>query len=357
MSDKRVYIDFHVIQTAPPSCINRDDTGSPKTAVYGGVQRARVSSQAWKHAIRSEFAERFDEANLGVRTKRIVEMVKDKILEKSPESSEKDALALAEKIIKVTDIKTQDGEAKALFFMSNKQAENLADLAIAGRFEKKEAQKALNANTGVDIALFGRMVADDPTLNTDASSQVAHAISTHRVDNEFDYYTAVDDLSPKDNAGAGMIGTIEYNSSTLYRYATIAVHELFMQLANDANATAKTVKEFARAFIVSMPTGKQNTFANRTLPDGIVVTLQTNQPINLVGAFESPATGEEGGYVRESKKKLVSHAKRIYKEYFGDPEKVWVVGEELSELGEATSVPALLDALESELVDILNEEK
>jgi CRISPR system Cascade subunit CasC len=357
MSNERVYVDFHVIQTVPPSCINRDDTGSPKSAVYGGVRRARVSSQSWKRAVRLAFGERFDEADLGVRTKRIVDMVKEKISEKAPDTGEADAQSLSEKIIGASSIKLQDGEAKALFFMSKKQAENLADLAIAGRFDKKEAQKTLNANTGVDVALFGRMVADDPSLNTDASAQVAHAISTHRVDNEFDYFTAKDDLSPEDNAGAGMIGTVEYNSSTMYRYATVAAHELFTQLADDASATAKAISEFTRAFITSMPTGKQNTFANRTLPDGVIVALRTDQPINLVGAFEEPASGKDGGYVSESKCKLAKYANATYENYFGAPEKTWVVGDGFAEFGEAVALPALLDALENELSHRLNEDQ
>jgi CRISPR-associated protein Cas7/Cse4/CasC subtype I-E len=156
--------------------------------------------------------------------------------------------------------------------MSTAQARELAKLVVENpKPGVKESQLALRLNPGIDIALFGRMVADDPTLNTDACAQVAHSISTHKVSNEYDYFTAVDDFSSEDSAGAGHIGTVEFNSSTLYRYATVAVHELYKQLAGD---TADAVCEFVRAFICSMPTGKQNTFANRTLPDAVLVALR-----------------------------------------------------------------------------------
>ena len=350
MNSNRVYIDFHVIQTVPPSCVNRDDTGSPKTAVYGGVRRARVSSQSWKRAIRKMFMDNFNESELGVRTKKILSLIQGRILEMDTSKTESEAIALAEDVIKAAGVTTKDLEARALFFMSSKQAENLARLAIEGQFEKKVVQNALKEGNGVDVALFGRMVADDPSLNTDASAQVAHAISTHRVDNEYDYFTAVDDLAPEDNAGAGMIGTVEYNSSTLYRYATVAGHILFEQLAESPDVTAKAIKEFARGFITSMPTGKQNTFANRTLPDGVVVSIRTDQPINLAGAFEAPVVAKDTGYSAQSLVRLIDYAEKNYSDYFGLPQKAWVISESLSKLGEVVSLPKLLDDLESELL-------
>jgi CRISPR system Cascade subunit CasC len=234
----RFFVDIHVIQSLPPSCVNRDDTGSPKTAIYGGVRRARVSSQAWKHAMREMFKDYFSESELSERTKKIVEKVAEKIL-LLRDISEEEAMVLAEKVIKQAGISTKDSEAKALFFMSSKQADNLARMALMEPLPgKKDVQAALNAGNGVDIALFGRMVADEPALNADAAAQVAHAISTHKVENEYDYYTAMDDRAPEDQAGAGMIGTIEFNSATLYRYATVAAHDLKKNLG-DPKAAAK----------------------------------------------------------------------------------------------------------------------
>ena len=360
MIGKKAFVDFHVIQTIPPNCVNRDDTGSPKTAIYGGVRRARVSSQSWKHAMRLMFRECFSEAELGVRTKKIVDLVAEQITLQDLSISREDALSMAEKTINAAAIKTTNAEAKALFFMSVKQSENLAKLALKSHGEpsKKEAQAALMAGHGVDIALFGRMVADDPSLNVDASAQIAHSISTHRIENEYDYFTAVDDRSPKDNAGAGMIGTVEYNSATLYRYATVAVHELRSQLAKDSEATAKAVKEFAHAFITSMPTGKQNTFANRTLPDAVVVALRGDQPVNMAGAFEKPvmpSSEDGGGFVKESVNRLMKYAQSIHDIFANAPEKTWLIGETLSPFGETTEMKAFLDGLERHIIACLVE--
>jgi CRISPR system Cascade subunit CasC len=362
---EKTFVDFHIIQTVPPSCVNRDDTGSPKSAIYGGVRRARVSSQSWKRVMRKMFREHFEGVELGQRTKKIVDFVAGKIRAFDSAKNEDESKELAEKIINLAgvstkvDDKTKEKEAKALFFITDKQAENLAKLILDGNFiakkdteKKKEAQKALNKDQGVDIALFGRMVADASSLNVDASAQVAHSISTHRVDNEYDYFTALDDRALEENPGAGMIGTVEFNSSTLYRYATVAAHELFAQLAQEPAALAKTVKEFARAFIASMPEGRQNTFANRTLPDAVFVAVRKDQPINLVGAFEDAAKAKgDGGFVKESIAKLKSYAAGVYEKFNCKAEKGYVIGENLSELGEEVNFTELLDKLAKDIED------
>ena len=136
----------------------------------------------------------------------------------------------------------------------------------------KEVQEILRKDPAIDIALFGRMVADDPSLNEDASSQVAHAISTHGVQTEFDFYTAVDDLARRITP-CRYAGTIEFNTSTLYRYANVAVHELTRQLGNE-QTVINTLKLFVEAFSNSLPTGKVNTFANQTLPQTVLVALR-----------------------------------------------------------------------------------
>jgi CRISPR system Cascade subunit CasC len=347
-----VFVDFHVIQTVPPSCVNRDDTGSPKSAVYGGTRRARVSSQSWKRAMRLMFRERFAEADLGIRTKQIVSLVAARICALAPAQSETDAIALAEKVINAAGVTTKNSAAKALFFMSAKQAENLAVLALRPELPiKKEIQAALNKDHGVDVALFGRMVADDPSLNTDASAQVAHSISTHQVENEYDYFTAVDDQAPEDNAGAGMLGTVEYNSSTLYRYGTVAAHDLFRQLAENPSALAKAVQEFARAFITSMPTGRQNTFANRTIPDAVLVTIRTDQPLNLAGAFEEAVKGKNG-YAAASVKRLAAHAVQVYADYSCPPDRAFVIGgRELFAAAKSVTLAELLTELGQEMAE------
>jgi CRISPR system Cascade subunit CasC len=357
MKNDRLYVDIHILQTVPPSCVNRDDTGSPKTAIYGGATRARISSQSWKHAIRVMFKELFPDNKLGMRTKKIVEMVAKEISNLNMGANSEE---LAQRILKAAGLKIKDdNRVDALFFMSTAQAKALAELAVGDSDTVKEKPtkesklKVLNALKqfpGIDIALFGRMVADEPTLNTDACAQVAHSISTHSITNEYDYFTALDDFPDEDSAGASHIGTVEFNSSTLYRYATVAVHKLHKQLDND---TVDAVKQFVYAFVHSMPTGKQNTFANRTLPDAVLVTVRENQPINLVGAFEKPIPATDEGYVVASAKRLVDHAKNTYVNYAQNPTLSLVIGETLAELGKTQPLNELLEVLAAKLLEIL----
>lgn len=353
-NSNRLFIDVHVLQTLPPSCVNRDDTGSPKTAVYGGVTRSRVSSQSWKRAIRTMFKDVFPRDQLGVRTKKIVGMVADEIqrLDSSANAEE-----MAEMILKTAGLKVKSVEkgTDALFFLGIAQAKALAELAVRNpetitqnpsATTKKTVEEALKLMPGIDIALFGRMVADNASLNTDACAQVAHSISTHKVNNEYDYFTAVDDYSSEGNAGAGHIGTIEYNSSTLYRYGTVAVHELFDKVGE---STTDAVREFIRVFVSSMPTGKLNSFANHTLPEALLVTLRSDQPVNLVGAFERPIPAGEEGYMSASAARLVSHTKRLYQDFAEEPELSLVTGQYLSELGEIHPLNELLLVVEERI--------
>lgn len=318
--NQRLFLDIHAIQTVPPSNINRDDTGSPKTAQYGGVTRARVSSQSWKRAIRKYFYDKGDTQNIGIRSCDIVKYIDKKIVDKDNSISVEDAITLVEKTLNAAKLSTKDQKLKALFFISNNQADKFAQACLDKKTDKTELQEILKTDTSIDIALFGRMLADDPSLNEDASSQVAHAISTHAIESEFDFYTAVDDLAPEDNAGAGMLGTLEYDSSTLYRYANIALHDFYKQLG-DKEEVIDAVKLFVEAFVKSMPTGKINSFANQTLPQAVVVSLRSDRPINLVSAFEEPIKSENG-YVDKSIQKLfaeyVKYEKILNKPIFTD---------------------------------------
>lgn len=318
--NQRLFLDIHAIQTVPPSNINRDDTGSPKTAQYGGVTRARVSSQSWKRAIRKYFYDKGHIQNSGIRSCDIVNYIAKIIVEKDKSISNEDAIKLVEKTLNAAKLSTKDQKLKALFFISNNQADKFAQACLDKKTDKTELQEILKTDTSIDIDLFGRMLADDPSLNEDASSQVAHAISTHAIESEFDFYTAVDDLAPEDNAGAGMLGTLEYDSSTLYRYANIALHDFYKQLG-DKEEVIDAVKLFVEAFVKSMPTGKINSFANQTLPQAVVVSLRSDRPINLVSAFEEPIKSENG-YVDKSIQKLfaeyVKYEKILNKPIFTD---------------------------------------
>ena len=340
------YIDVHIIQNIPPSCVNRDDTGSPKSAMYGGVKRLRVSSQAWKHVTRSFFDAHLDREDLGTRTKRVVGILAKEI-GRQAEDLENDAQKLAEEVFKAAKInlseprakKSEEASKKAkesgyLLFLSNRQIAQLAELAVESvrsgeELDKKEVKKIFKSENSIDVALFGRMVADDADLNVDAACQVAHAISTHAAENEFDFFTAVDDdksrAEEREDAGAGMMGTIEFSSATMYRYATVNL-DLLHENLGDGDATLRALTSFIEAFVKTMPTGKQNTFANRTLPSMVAVQVRDDQPVSLVGAFERPVLkSDTEGFVAKSVRKLVEHEKQLEEAFGVKPRHAFVV--------------------------------
>jgi CRISPR system Cascade subunit CasC len=365
----RTIIDIHILHTVPPSNLNRDDTGSPKTAVYGGVRRARVSSQAWKRATRTAFAAVLDAGELGVRTKRVVELLGEAVGKADPGLADQ-AQSLALETLKAVGIKTSapskdaTEESSYLLFLSARQVHNLAAAAVSAAHAggkltdalKERNVKALaDRDHSIDIALFGRMVADVSDINVDASAQVAHAISVHPVETEYDYFTAVDDRkNDNDETGAAMIGTVEFNSATLYRYATVDADRLTDNLG-DPTATRRAVEAFVRAFVTSMPTGKQNTFANRTLPDLVVVKVRDTQPISFVGAFEEPVvTGTAAGRIQQATQRLVDYARDVETAYGQTAAHAWVVrvGERTraaDALGEPTTLDGLITAVGDEV--------
>jgi CRISPR system Cascade subunit CasC len=308
----RMYVDIHILQTVPPSNLNRDDAGSPKQAVYGGVRRARVSSQAWKRATRTAFEEnlRLPAALLGTRTKRISGLLADRFVDRG--LSREDAARLSTHLL--TDLKVSPGKKEAetayLLFFGHAQLDAVADLvkdaagdlaalddaALKAAAAELPVREQLQNRHPIDVALFGRMVADLTALNVDAATQVAHALSTHAAEVEFDYFTAVDDEKDTrtEDAGAAMIGTVEFTSATLYRYATVGVHQLVENLDGDTEAAVAALSAFLRAFVVSMPTGHRNTFAHQTMPSLVSVMLRDDQPVNLVSAFETPVRSTTG---------------------------------------------------------------
>lgn len=307
-----LFVDVHILQDLPPSNINRDQSGSPKTATYGGVQRLRVSSQAWKRATRLAFGTDLPEQDRGIRTRRLEQLLRAELDARGIEAESRDEI-LAE-TLKTLGIKAgKKAELLSyLLFCSRGQLNQIAD-RMAGlapdwsglSAKEKEAaavsvgvREVLSDGHSLDVALFGRMVADLAQLNVDAATQVAHALSTHAAPSQFDYFTAVDDLPGVDkdgdeDMGAGMIGTVEFNSGTMYRFATVAFDQLVENLA-DPEAAVSGVGRFLDAFTLSMPTGHQNSFAARTRPALIAVIVRDDQPVNLVGAFERPIASREG---------------------------------------------------------------
>ena len=370
-------IDIHALQTLPPSLINRDDTGAPKSAVYGGVPR----QQAWKRAIRKYFESEIDAESVGDRSKRLPEKIARKVQEHEGWDAERAQKEVAE-LFKAAGIKTEvdakrikalkDSEetteeelvaaqypqTKYLLFLSPHQIERAAEAIIAAdgeKIKKKDALEILDTQHSVDMALFGRMVADDAAYNVDAAVQVAHALGIHASAPEFDYFTAVDDLAEEgEETGAGMIGTVQMMSSTLYRYATVNLDGLTRNLDSAENAKQAAVN-FVDAFIKSMPTGKINTFANQTMPELIYIAVRDTRPVSLVTAFEEPVEPTTGQSLRVAGAEALAKEEAEFEENYGlQPKAAFVVGlsearQAFAHIADEVTLPELSQRLSSAL--------
>lgn len=318
-------IELHVIQNVAPANLNRDDTGAPKDAVFGGYRRARVSSQAWKRAIRTSFATAFSDDELAWRTRRLVDEAADRLVAsgREPEAARKAVASLLEQG-SGAKVDEKTGHTAVLWLVSRRAADTLAKLC-EDRWDALSSAKKLSAgekkvvtaaiendvvgSRAVDIALFGRMLTDAPERGTVfAASQVAHAISTHVVETDFDYFTAVDDLLPSEESGAGMVGTVEFNSACFYRYACLNTEQLVANLSGDVDLARRGAAAFSKGFISVMPTGKQNSFAAHNPPAVALVITRASGSWNLANAFAKPIRPRrDGDLVRLSCEALARH--------------------------------------------------
>jgi len=304
-------LELHILQNFAPSNLNRDDLGSPKSCEFGGVPRARISSQCIKRSIRQEFkgAGLIPADAQAARSKRFIENVATTLKEKGRDHEQ--ALAVAQAALALLGVKVaREQKTEYLLFLAASEVEAIVSFcdqhweALAaegtGKRDKKdkkdgaaatqakELAAALNGGKAADLALFGRMLADLPAANRDAASQVAHAISTHRVAAESDYYTAVDDLKPEDTSGADMIGNIEFNSACYYRYANIDLAQLRENLKDDSELAEATVRAFLLASRDAVPSGKQNSFAAQNPPSFVMAVVRDRGAWSLANAFLEP---------------------------------------------------------------------
>jgi CRISPR system Cascade subunit CasC len=318
-------LELHILQTVAPSNLNRDDTGSPKDALFGGVRRARISSQAQKRAARDalkEYLPSQDVEALAVRTRYAASWLVRR-LEGSgvPTDRAKSVVQKALSVLAIETDKTEPLKTKYLLFVGARELEKAADLLlnrlncfeslpaekVEGENKSKEHRELKNAlealfdgGKAVDLALFGRMVADRPELGREAAAQVAHAISTHRVDREFDFYTAVDDLArnadldTEARAHTGMMGDVEFYSATLYRYALLDLQKLVDNLQGDRDLALRGALAFLEAFTRTLPSGKQNAFAAHNPPLFVAFRAGVGLPRNLATAFERPVYPRDG---------------------------------------------------------------
>lgn len=376
------HLELHILQSFPVACLNRDDLNSPKTAIFGGVQRARVSSQSWKSAIRKIAEEFQNEYYGGKRTKLVVEQIKKRLMAKGiiPATAEALSMATGHYVGKL-DSKNV-GKVKTMMFFSPQEYDKFATILIALADEDKKmiteaylkidissldseegteeansnedpkeeepkrarskkgdedrlspkkfmkivsgvlkqpigkafrGKNAVTAKDAADIFLFGRMVANDHSLTVEGAAMFSHALSTHKVDNELDFFAAVDDLQPKEEAGAGMTGTLEFNSATYYRFAALNLD----MLADEDHLGAlsqedrkKIVEAFIRATLMAVPVARKNSMNANTLPGFVLgIVRKEGHPIQLVNAFENPVkrTGGKGLFDVSQEKLLAEY--------------------------------------------------
>ncbi len=328
MNNSGVKIEAHLIQNFAPSNLNRDDTGQPKSATFGGFRRARVSSQCSKRSTRREgpMSELLEQSGAFRTRQLIVEIAKgidkkdkpdDKTIEVVTSVFEAGGLEKSSEASKNTTKILVLLDKEALPKLVSVFCENWVDLTK----ENKKTQEVSRDRVGQilfesvkapDIALFGRMLElKDSTpfgkynMRVEAACQVAHPLSTHKVDMEMDFYTAVDDLNPEEATGAGMMGVVGFNSACYYRYALVDRDQLARNLARktkhdngqwvqnltqeDYVEADKVIKAFLGAMVYAIPTGKQNSFAAQNLPSfGLFVRRQGGVPISLANAFAKP---------------------------------------------------------------------
>lgn len=349
-------VELHILQNFAPSCLNRDDTNTPKDCTFGGHRRARISSQCVKRSVRRYFAEHelLKKENLAERSKRLIGHVAQLVVDAKQVELPAAVAAVKAALAAVnlaTDAKKAD-ETQYLLFYGNAELQKLAEVVGANfdalkpkdapteeggkkkqtaKEKKSEAKGALTpevvkavkavleGNKAADVALFGRMLADQADLNIDAACQVAHALSTNRVDMEMDFFTAVDDLKARadeEDAGAGMLGTTEFNSACFYRYSNVQLPQLVKNLGGDRELARAAVKAYLEASVEAVPTGKQNSTAAQNKPSLVFAVVRKAGLWSLANAFETPVRPDgNGGLVQHSMNRLVEYWGRLSKAY------------------------------------------
>lgn len=333
-----MFIELHMIQNFAPSNLNRDDTNNPKDCEFGGARRARISSQCIKRAMRTTpvFAKTTG-SDTSTRTRWISRMLCKALTDRGESESDSETVAVrfADAYAQKMD-KNKEGRTTILTYISPEELQEIAQLTLDNWDtiipKTKAADKMLGGiakqilkkykiTSAPDIALFGRMLAIKPnTKILNAACQVAHALSTHRVTMEMDFYTAVDDLATGEETGAAMMGFTGYNSACFYRYARIDWDQLVQNLNDDADLAARTVEGFMRAAIEAVPSGKQNAFAAYNPPGFMLaVVREDGMGWSLVNAFEKPVRPyRNSGLVAPSVKALDTYWGRLTQVYGAD---------------------------------------
>jgi len=330
-------VELHILHSFSASNLNRDDTGNPKDCVFGGAHRLRVSSQCFKRAIRHHPVFRATtQVDNAERTKRLIEKLSTAL--QAAGKAETASRELASKFVTACfsklDSKRPDLTAVLVYISPSevtwavgklKNAANDDDITACAKEYAKMSEK--RTTSAPDLALFGRMLAEHPDSNIDAACQMAHAISTHAVKTETDFFTAVDDLKPQDTAGADMIGTVAFGAACYYRYARVDWKKLVENLEGDKGMAERTVEAFLRASDAANPSGMGNSHDNNTRPElllGVVRDDTKGASWSLVNAFESPVFSRDG-YLNDSAQRLENYWQGLTDFYGSDSVKAIAV--------------------------------
>lgn len=379
-----VYIDVHALHTLPYSNVNRDDLGSPKTVVFGGSERTRISSQSWKRVVRHKVEERL--ADPAVRTRRLIGAIAA-VLQgrgwegRTAEEAGRQVVLSAGKGIKVEPKKKgqedKPQDTSVLFYLPEAAITELADLAagyeeaLAAEADKKKpaAKGVLPSDEIIDILrarsgtinLFGRMLAELPGAEVDGAVQFAHAFTVHGTTVETDFFTAVDDIPKDDDHGSGHMNVGEFSSGTFYRYANINLSQLLGNIGGDTETAHELVTQFLRAFIDTVPSGKQNATAAQTPPGLVHVCVRTDRPMSYAAAFEEPIPST-GGFSAQAQSRLDSYAGELDRAWWQDTSTSFHSGinlvKELPHLGRyVASYPGLITSAIEAVEDVARNER
>ncbi|WP_183462436.1 type I-E CRISPR-associated protein Cas7/Cse4/CasC [Microbulbifer rhizosphaerae] len=296
-------IEYHILQSFPVTCLNRDDVGAPKSAIVGGVPRARVSSQCWKRQVRLAMQE-FG-IKLGIRTKKAEEIFVKACREAG--ANEEQAAVCGTKIAAqlIDDTLLFVSETEAAAFAAYAAERGFDDSKIKDKELAKVAKKALNpAEDALDIALFGRMVAKAAEMNVEAAASFSHAISTHKVSNEVEFFTALDDR--QDEPGSAHMGSLEFNSATYYRYISLDLGQLAQTMGEFD--LKKAIEAFTKALFVAVPNARQTTQSGASPWEFARVMVRKGQRLQV--PFETSVKACEGGYLQPSIENLKNYLEK-----------------------------------------------
>lgn len=316
------FVDIHVLQPVPFANLNRDDLGSPKTVVYGGVERTRVSSQSWKRAVRTVVEEELNDP--AVRTRMLAAEVAKELTARGVDP--KVAEEGGRQVIAAAGLKTDNGNSSVLLFLPRAAIAEFTNLALANETHlaaqvgKKKPETVLPTDKVMEILqtrsaavnLFGRMLAEIPQTEVDGAVQVAHAFTVHATSVEVDFFTAVDDLNPPDARGSGHMNSGQFAAGVFYRYACVAVDDLLRNLGGDTNSAKQITIAFLTAFVSTLPSGKKTATAPNTVPELVHLAVRADRPISLAGAFETPVRMDAaGGFAAPARRALGQYADTI----------------------------------------------